>query len=74
MGNCLGGYQSEGRGRKERIGVKKMDVLYIERESEREQTHQTLVERGKDGEGEWEDNGGGELVEGTLYTCTELSQ
>jgi hypothetical protein len=40
-GTVWGGYQSEGRGRKERIGVKKMDVLYIYRERERANSSNT---------------------------------
>jgi hypothetical protein len=28
----------------------------------------------KDREAKWEYNGGGELAQGTLYTCMELSQ
>jgi hypothetical protein len=35
---------------------------------------QTLFESGETGEGQWENKGRGELVQGTLYTRMELSQ
>jgi hypothetical protein len=60
--------------RKEYWGVKRTKVYYI-------YTHEDSImkptkhwSREEEGEGEWKYNGGRGLVEGTLYTCMELSQ
>jgi hypothetical protein len=45
--------------------------IYIRQPQE---THQTLFWKQGQGRGEWEYNGGDELVEGSLYTCIELAQ
>jgi hypothetical protein len=48
-----------------------MILILISLREKQNETHQTLLKRGEEGEEKWKYNEKGELVQGTLYTHME---